>query len=163
MIAALWPKSFGKLPRIFPEIIILRLRGFLQRGRFIMESSVAKHYGCKRARHCGLIANGRSQANRAFSCVWNTNCSLRSLRSDYIIFAYNIPDALKVLPVYFWPWEGYFIKTPVLQSVDLGEKSWVVFVNVAIGLQALGAHLTTKLYRLALVPCHIDKSVLNLM
>ena len=32
------------------------------------------HYGCKRARHCGLIANGRSQSNRAFSCVRNKNC-----------------------------------------------------------------------------------------
>ena len=28
----------------------------------------------KRARHCGLLANGRSQANRDFSCVRNINC-----------------------------------------------------------------------------------------
>ena len=42
--------------------------------RVIMKSSVAKHYSCKRARHCGLIANGRSQANRDSSCVRNLNC-----------------------------------------------------------------------------------------
>ena len=28
----------------------------------------------KRARHCGLTANGRSQANRGFSRVRNVNC-----------------------------------------------------------------------------------------
>ena len=32
--------------------------------RVIVKSSVAQHYGCKGARHCDLIANGRSQANR---------------------------------------------------------------------------------------------------
>ena len=39
-----------------------------------MKPSVAKHYGCKRARYCGLIANGRDQANRDFVCVRNMNC-----------------------------------------------------------------------------------------
>ena len=39
-----------------------------------MNSSVAKHCGCKRASRCGLIANGRSQANRDFSCARNMNC-----------------------------------------------------------------------------------------
>ena len=39
-----------------------------------MKSSIAKHQ-CKRARHCGLIASGRSPANRDFSgCVRNMNC-----------------------------------------------------------------------------------------
>ena len=33
----------------------------------VMKSSVAKHYGCNHARHCGPIANGRSQANQNFS------------------------------------------------------------------------------------------------
>ena len=42
--------------------------------RVIMKSSVAKHYGYKPARHCGLIANRRSQANRDFSGVRNMNC-----------------------------------------------------------------------------------------
>ena len=32
--------------------------------RVILKSSVAKHYGWKRARHWGVLANGRSQANR---------------------------------------------------------------------------------------------------
>ena len=32
----------------------------------IMKSRVAKHYGCKHARHCGLIANGCSQANHSY-------------------------------------------------------------------------------------------------
>ena len=36
--------------------------------------SVAKHYGCKRVKQCGLIANARSQAYRAFSCARNMNC-----------------------------------------------------------------------------------------
>ena len=36
--------------------------------------SVAKHYGCKHVKQCGLIANRRSQANRDFSCVRNKNC-----------------------------------------------------------------------------------------
>ena len=39
-----------------------------------MNSSDAKHYGCKYVRHCGLIASGRSQVNRDFSCVRNVNC-----------------------------------------------------------------------------------------
>ena len=30
--------------------------------RAIMNSSVAKHYGCKHAKHCGLTAIGRSQS-----------------------------------------------------------------------------------------------------
>ena len=42
--------------------------------RLIMKLSVAKHYGWKGARHCGLIADGRSQANRDVSCVRNMNC-----------------------------------------------------------------------------------------
>ena len=36
--------------------------------------SIAMHYGCKRAGRCGSIANGRSQADRDFSCVRNVNC-----------------------------------------------------------------------------------------
>ena len=44
-----------------------------------MKASVAKHYGCKRAKHRGLIANGRSQANRNFSCVRNMNCCVARL------------------------------------------------------------------------------------
>ena len=40
----------------------------------LMKSSATKHYGCKRARQCGLIANGRSQAYRDFSCARNINC-----------------------------------------------------------------------------------------
>ena len=39
----------------------------------IMKSRVAKHYGCKHARHCGLIANGHSEENQDFSCVRNRN------------------------------------------------------------------------------------------
>ena len=39
-----------------------------------MKSSAAKHSGWKRTRHCGLIASGRSEANRDFSCVRNMNC-----------------------------------------------------------------------------------------
>ena len=31
-----------------------------------MKASVAKQYGCKRARHCGLMANGRCQVYRDF-------------------------------------------------------------------------------------------------
>ena len=42
--------------------------------RIIMKSSVAKYDGCKRARQCGLISNGRNQANREFSCARNLNC-----------------------------------------------------------------------------------------
>ena len=41
--------------------------------RVVVNSCVAKHYGCKRARHRGLIANGRSQANPDNSCVRNMN------------------------------------------------------------------------------------------
>ena len=47
-----------------------------------MKSSVAKHDGCKRARHCGPIANGRNRANRDFSCVrncWFAYCSGQAL------------------------------------------------------------------------------------
>ena len=39
-----------------------------------MKSNVATYYGCKRARHGGVIANGHSQANRDYSCVRNMNC-----------------------------------------------------------------------------------------
>ena len=41
--------------------------------RIIMKSSVAKHYGCMHAGHCGLTTNGRSQANQDFFCVRNMN------------------------------------------------------------------------------------------
>ena len=44
---------------------------------------VAKHYGCKPVRHCGLIANRRSQANPDFPCVRNMNC--RFVRCTAII------------------------------------------------------------------------------
>ena len=38
----------------------------------------------KRARHCGLTANGRSQANRGFSCVRNVNyCFARCAAKTY--------------------------------------------------------------------------------
>ena len=37
----------------------------------IIKSSFAKHHGCKRARHCGIMANGRSQANRDFPYIRN--------------------------------------------------------------------------------------------
>ena len=81
MIAALLhPKGFVSFPRIpFPETIKLRIRGFFRArmnscGTCIMKPSVAKHYGCKRARHCGLIANDGCQANRDFSCIRNMNC-----------------------------------------------------------------------------------------
>ena len=49
----------------------------------IMKSNVAKHYGCKRVRPCGLIANGRSQANRDFFLCRKYELLLRSLRSKY--------------------------------------------------------------------------------
>ena len=42
------------------------------------ESIVAKHYGCKRARHCGLIANAVKRIEIIPVC--NMNCALRSLR-----------------------------------------------------------------------------------
>ena len=68
-------------PRIlFLETIRLRIRlasHVRERTcaeRVIMKSSIAKHYGCKCAGHCGLIANGCSQANRDFSRVRNINC-----------------------------------------------------------------------------------------
>ena len=47
------------------------MRGFFCARK---KPGVAKHYGCKRARYCGLIANGLSQANRDFSSVRNMNC-----------------------------------------------------------------------------------------
>ena len=57
--------------------------------RVNMKSSVAKHYGYKRARHCGLIANGRSQANEADFFLYEKHelllRSLHSLRSNYLL------------------------------------------------------------------------------
>ena len=47
-----------------------------------MKSSVAEHYGCKRARHCDLIANGRTQADRDFSCEKKTAASLAPLAAQ---------------------------------------------------------------------------------
>ena len=79
--ALLHPEVLVSFPRLpFPETIKWRIRGLCRAQnsraeRVIMKSSVAKHYGCKQAKNCGLIANGRSQANREFSCVWKTNAS----------------------------------------------------------------------------------------
>ena len=75
-------KFFCKLPKktISRNCEITKSTGFFYawtnsfRTYVIMNSSVAKHYGCKRTMHCGLIANGRSQANRDFSCVRNMKC-----------------------------------------------------------------------------------------
>ena len=52
----------------------------------MQKSSVAKHYGCKCMRHCGLIANGHGQADRDFSCVRNTvyMLLLHSLHSKHM-------------------------------------------------------------------------------
>ena len=76
------PKSFGiSFPRIpFPETIKLRIRGFPVRK---VTSCKTCHYeanccealyGWKCAMHCGLIANGCSQANWDVSCVRNMTC-----------------------------------------------------------------------------------------
>ena len=51
-----------------------------------MKSSIAKHYSFKHARHCGLIANGRSQENRDFSCVRNINCGFANYAATRVIF-----------------------------------------------------------------------------
>ena len=53
--------------------------------KIIIKSSVARHYGCKRARHCGLIANGRSEVNRDFSCGRNTNYCYAAIRAIEVI------------------------------------------------------------------------------
>ena len=53
--------------------------------RVIMKSSVAKHYGCKRERQCGLIANGRTQANRDFFLCKKYELLLRLLRSNKML------------------------------------------------------------------------------
>ena len=76
VIAALAPKMFGRLskntiPRNY-EFTNKRLLSCAKER--LMKSGVAKHYGCKRVRYYGLIANGRSQANLAFFCVRNVNC-----------------------------------------------------------------------------------------
>ena len=66
---------FGKLSKnTICETIKLRITGFSE--RVIMKSSVAKLLGCKQARNCGQITNGRSQAHRECSCVRKMNrCS----------------------------------------------------------------------------------------
>ena len=56
----LLPKVLVSFPGIlFPDVC----------ARVIIESSVAKHYGCKGAGHCGLSANELSRATRDFSFV----------------------------------------------------------------------------------------------
>ena len=74
------PNFFEKLPKniISRNYIKLRIRGSPAPKNSChyevnMNSSVAKHYGCKRARHCGLIGNGHSQANRDFPCARHMN------------------------------------------------------------------------------------------
>ena len=90
MIAALlYPKFLASFLRIlFPELQykivnkrLLSCAKELTAECVIMKSSVAKHYCCKCTRHCGLIANGRSQVNQNFSCVRNMNCCFCSLHS----------------------------------------------------------------------------------
>ena len=60
-----WCTFAPKIP--FPETIQLRIRGFFCVQNSLRtchyEAKFAKHYGSKQARHCGLIANGPSQAN----------------------------------------------------------------------------------------------------
>ena len=49
--------------------------------------SVAKHYGCKRVKKCGLTANGRSQAYRVFFLCRKYELLLRSLRNHNLSWA----------------------------------------------------------------------------
>ena len=52
------PKSFVQLPRIpFRETIEIRRCFARCAERLVMKSSAAKYYGCKRVKHCGVIAN----------------------------------------------------------------------------------------------------------
>ena len=75
-----WARCLASFPRIpFPEtdeIPNRRLLSLLLRSLHWtchMTSSVAKHYGCKRVKHCGVIGNGLSKTYRDFF-VKNMNC-----------------------------------------------------------------------------------------
>ena len=72
----LHPRFLVSFPRIsFPETINCDRRLQLcAKERCHYEDECRKALLLKRARHCGLTANGRSQANRGFSCVRNVNC-----------------------------------------------------------------------------------------
>ena len=72
--------------------------------------SVAKHYGCKRARHCGLIANGRSQANRDFSCVRNTNCCFARCAESKLLSSNFMSLTTTLLCAREIGWRGHFRK-----------------------------------------------------
>ena len=68
----------------FPETMKLRIRAGLfyvrkrtRAERVFMKSSVAEHYGCKSASHCGLIANGAVKRIEIFPV---RNMLIRSLR-----------------------------------------------------------------------------------
>ena len=58
--------------------------------------SDAKHYGCKNARHCDLIGNGRSQANREFACVpRNVHCCFARCTAITDYTSKNAPIVVK--------------------------------------------------------------------
>ena len=59
--------------------------------RIVTKSSVAKHYGFKRVKQCGLIANGHSQANRDFSC--EMYCCLAHCAAPVTLLTLSIPSS----------------------------------------------------------------------
>ena len=72
--------AFAPKRVLFPETIKLHIKGFFHEQTKNLcrmchcEVKCRKALcGCNCVRHCGLIANGRSQENRDFSCVRNMN------------------------------------------------------------------------------------------
>ena len=100
---------FGKLPKNTisqKRFLKFRIGGFYHscfaRGaeRVVTKSSIAKHYGCKRERHCGLIGKGHSvRPIEIFICKKYNILLFRSLRSNknYI----TIITIILLLPSYF--------------------------------------------------------------
>ena len=90
-IAVVAPKICGTLLKNTisrnHKIVNKRLQFCAWKNVSSWSSSVTKHYGCKHARHCGLITNWHSQANQDFSCVRNMNCCAAS---EVVIFGWSL-------------------------------------------------------------------------
>ena len=89
-----------------------------------MKSSVAKHYGCKRARHCGLIANGRSQANRASSCA-KRNTAHQLLWDIPVRHHFLSGDTCRLREHFFWSenWERFLVRDFSCKKYELLLRS----------------------------------------
>ena len=109
----------------------------------------SKHFRCKHARHCGLIANGRSQVNRDFSCIRNMNCCSVCFAYHIIIFTCFCSIVSIVIPQTHQKTQVSWFSTPiqVLWNSELLWTSralqWRTQLHTSTSFSGMGVKFTT--------------------